>query len=212
MEMQIVDLGKKTMKLCRLGKIFTTSISAQSGVVLLPPYDGKWYNCTTDITNLSNQKFTIKLVDNSTPVTTGFGINLQGNSSYIRIHGTGFSLFSVVDSTIISDTLTGIDLSSWENETTYCGTYKSVTTQCDSPFSGLPSPKQNDRQWCLFISNPFNNSQKAQVSFLNDKTDKTSTNVTKIDKSVSGLANNINYNYPLLILLLLIQMLWKYFY
>ncbi|KAF0464562.1 hypothetical protein F8M41_026515 [Gigaspora margarita] len=193
-------------------QIFTTSISVQSGVVLLPPYDGVWFNCTTDIANLAYQRFTIKLVDNSTPVTTGFGNNLQGNSSYIRIHGTGFSLFSVVDSAITPGTKSSIDITNWENETSYCGTYKSVTTQCDSPFSGLPSPNQNDRKWCLYISNPFNNSQKAQVSFLNDKTDKTSTNVTNIDKSVSGLANNINNNYPLLILLLLIQMLWKYFY
>ncbi|KAF0461849.1 hypothetical protein F8M41_000374 [Gigaspora margarita] len=158
-------------------------MSAQSGVVLLPPYDGAWFNCTDDIANLAYQRFTIKLVDNSTPVTTGFGTNLQGNSSYIRIHGTGFSLSSSVDSKKIPDTYTEIYNSPLTIYTYYCGTYKSVTTQCDSPFLGFPSQKQDDQQWCLHISNPFNNSQKAQVSFLNDKTDKTSTNVTNIDKS-----------------------------
>ncbi|RIB25006.1 hypothetical protein C2G38_2138998 [Gigaspora rosea] len=190
-------------------QIFTKSTTAQSGVVILPPYGGAWWNCTTDIAAAANQSFSIKITDDLTPITPGFGNYHEGNSSIERIQGIGFTLFSLFSSSKIPITFAAIDNVQIYNNIFYCDTYLVAVTQCDSPFMGLPLQNQTDKEWCLYLKNPFNNSQKAYVSFSPDKT---STNATNFDKSVSGNAENINKEHHLLILLILFQMLWEYFY
>ncbi|RIB24997.1 hypothetical protein C2G38_2167040 [Gigaspora rosea] len=189
-------------------KIFINSITAQSGVVLLPAYDGSWMNCTSDIATAAYQSFSIKIVDYSTPVTPGFGTYMNGNSSNERIQGIGVSVYSMITSSILPNTTTDLKKIQISENLVYCGSMAVPVTQCDSPFMGLPSPNQTDQTWCLFISNQFNNSQKAYVSLTPYNTSK---NVNNSDKSVSGMAKNINNEHLLLILLILFQMLWEYF-
>ncbi|RIB29265.1 hypothetical protein C2G38_2136932 [Gigaspora rosea] len=73
-------------------QIFTKSTTAQSGVVILPPYNGMWSNCTIDIAAAEYQSFSIKIEDFSAPISPGFGYYVPGNSSSKRIHGIGFRL------------------------------------------------------------------------------------------------------------------------
>ncbi|RIB13439.1 hypothetical protein C2G38_2144553 [Gigaspora rosea] len=189
-------------------QIFAKNTTAQSGVVFLPKYGGRWSNCTNDIAAVANQSFSIKIVDDLTPITPGFGTYAEGNSSIDRIQGIGFILLSAVFSSNDTNLFTATDNIQGSNVISYCGTNLVAVTQCDSPFMGLPLQNKIHQQWCLVLLNPFNNSQKAYVSLLPDKT---STNATNIDKSVSGNAKNINNGHLLLILLILFQMLWKYF-
>ncbi|CAG8814273.1 9467_t:CDS:2, partial [Racocetra persica] len=156
-----------------------TSINAESGFVLLPPYDGGWYNCTNDILAAVNKSFSIKLVDYSTPATPGFGAYGAGNSSLKRIRGIGFLVFSYVANSTVPFTFTEFNNREVYNMVDYCGTKEFTTTQCDSPFMGFPN-QTKQMKWCLAISNPFNNSQKTYVSFSPDDT---STNSTKNDMS-----------------------------
>ncbi|CAG8648421.1 15157_t:CDS:2, partial [Racocetra fulgida] len=119
-----------------------------------------------------------KLIDDLTPATPGFGLYIGGNSSRKRIHGTGFEVSSGVTNSTYATTISENNNRVVYNDVYYCGTIEFTTTQCDSPFMGLPN--QAGQMWCLFISNPFNNSQKAYVSFSPDET---STNTTNIDMS-----------------------------
>ncbi|KAF0550204.1 hypothetical protein F8M41_024948 [Gigaspora margarita] len=190
-------------------QIFTNSTTAQSGVVILPPYGGAWFNCTTDIAAVANQSFSIKITDDLAPITPQFGVYHGGNSSIERIQGIGFTVNSLVTSSKVPDTLSGFNNIQPYNFIYYCDTNLIAVTQCDSPFMGLPLQNQTDPEWCIFLSNPFNNSQKAYVSLSHDIT---STNAINIDKIVRGNAENINKEHHLLILLILFQMLWEYFY
>ncbi|KAF0550211.1 hypothetical protein F8M41_024955 [Gigaspora margarita] len=188
-------------------QIFINSITAQSGIILLPAYDGSWMNCTADIATAAYQSFSIKIVDFSTPVTPGFGSYVNGNSSNERIQGIGVSVNSFVASSLTPNTSTDLkNIQTFENKF-YCDSVAVPVTQCDSPFMGLPLSNQPDQVWCLMISNVFNNSQKAYVSFLPYDTSKYANNT---DNSVSGIAKNINNEQLLLFLLILFQMLWEY--
>ncbi|KAF0462680.1 hypothetical protein F8M41_000277 [Gigaspora margarita] len=191
-----------------LYEIFPKSTIAQSGVVILPPYYGAWSTCIIDIAAAEYQSFSIKIEDDSAPITPGFGYYVAGNSSEKRIHGVGFRVNSLVKSSITENSTTGFNNIQSYNYIFYCGSNAVVVTQCDSPFMGLPLPNQTNQEWCLYIANPFNNSQKAYLSFIPDKT---SINATYIDKSVNGITKNIINDHLLLILLILLQMLWEYF-
>ncbi|KAF0550207.1 hypothetical protein F8M41_024951 [Gigaspora margarita] len=189
-------------------QIFTKRTTAQSGVVILPPYGGAWWNCTINIAAVANQSFSIKIADDLAPITPGFGSYHEGNSSIDRIQGIGFTLHSSASSSKVQMTFTASNNIQVYNSIFYCGTNLVAVTHCDSPFMGLPLQNQTDQEWCLYLSNPFNNSQKAYVSIFPNRT---STNATNIDKSVSGNAENTNNEHLLLILLILFQMLWEYF-
>ncbi|CAG8761348.1 16594_t:CDS:2, partial [Racocetra persica] len=78
-------------------------INAQSGIVSLPPYDGGWYKCIDDVAIAVNKSFSIKLVDDSTPITSGFGGYIRGNSSLKRISNIGFVVFSFVDDKTVTE-------------------------------------------------------------------------------------------------------------
>ncbi|CAG8464223.1 13762_t:CDS:2 [Racocetra fulgida] len=151
----------------------------------------------------------IKLVDYSTSATPGFGGYSSGNSSLKRIRGIGFQVFSNVANSTVPFTFTEFNNREVYNMVDYCGTTLTTTTQCDSPFMGFPNQTKQMR-WCLYILNPYNNSQKAYVSFSPDET---STTSTKNDMSISGsgITKNINNEYFLLVLLILFQMLWGNF-
>ncbi|RIB17844.1 hypothetical protein C2G38_2087255 [Gigaspora rosea] len=194
-------------------QIFTTSIIAQSGIVFLPPNDGRWVNCTTDLTN---ESFSIKIVDFSLPVTVGFGKNLVGNYSNSRTQGIGVSVSSytlnfdvALNASAISEMT---NTASIKNVIYYCDTLEFLTTQCSSSFKGLPSPDQKERTWCIDIINPFSNGQKVYVSFTPDLT---STNSTKIAANSiangSEMVNTINRKYFLLTLVMMFSILCDYF-
>ncbi|KAF0550196.1 hypothetical protein F8M41_024942 [Gigaspora margarita] len=189
--------------------IFINSITAQSEIILLPAYDGAWVNCITDIAVAAYQSFSIKIVDYSANhVTPGFGDYVHGDSSIEYSQGIGFKAYSYVRSSITPNTYTELAKSKASKIHYYCNSYTAPITQCDSPFMGLPLSNQTDQEWCLDIFNPFNNSQKAYVSFVPDNTSK---NANNSDKIISGMAKNINNEHLLLILLILFQMLWEYF-
>ncbi|CAG8546184.1 9189_t:CDS:2, partial [Scutellospora calospora] len=149
----------------------------QSGIILLPEYEGGWLNCTTDIAAIANRNFSIEVVDFSVPVTPGFGIYVTGDPSLDRIHGNGFSIDSFVTSSALPNTTTDLNNIKLYNETYYCGTLESFTSQCDSQYMGLPSSNQENMKWCLSLTNPFNNSQKIYVSFDGINYNNYSTNI-----------------------------------
>ncbi|KAF0495065.1 hypothetical protein F8M41_021214 [Gigaspora margarita] len=184
-------------------QVFTISTTAESGIAFLPPYGGSWYVCV-NITAVVNKSFSVKLVDDSTPATTGFGDYVKGNTSLKRIYDIGFEVRSYVIG--INDT-NPKDVRPI-NPIYYCNTSEYSTTQCDSQFMGLPLPNQIRLPWCLSILNPYNNSQKAYVSLGSDETYINSNNTYM---STNGMAHNINNEYLLLVLLILFQMLWEYF-
>ncbi|KAF0345546.1 hypothetical protein F8M41_015837 [Gigaspora margarita] len=64
--------------------IFTTSTTAESGIAFLPPYGGLWYG------------FSVKLVDDSTPATMGFGDYVKGNTSLKCIYDNSFEVHSYI--------------------------------------------------------------------------------------------------------------------
>ncbi|CAG8640072.1 3929_t:CDS:2, partial [Racocetra persica] len=168
-------------ELCALF-IFTININAESGIVLLPSHDGYWWNCTSDIAAAVNKRFSINLVDYSTPITPGFGEYFGGDSSLKRIRGTGFHVSSDVKNVTMTSSKAELNNAvnyTFSNKIFYCDTKEFTTTQCDSQFMGLSN--QAGKQWCLYIKNPFNNSQKAYVLFSPDET---STNATNIDMSI----------------------------
>ncbi|KAF0550192.1 hypothetical protein F8M41_024938 [Gigaspora margarita] len=113
-------------------QIFTKSTTAQSGVVILPPYDGA---C-----------FSIKIADDLAPITSGFGNYHEGNSSIDRIQGIGFTLFSLVLSSKVPMTFTAQNDFKSYNDIYYCDTNLVAVTQCDSPFMGLPLSNQTDQE------------------------------------------------------------------
>ncbi|RIB25001.1 hypothetical protein C2G38_2138995 [Gigaspora rosea] len=105
-------------------QIFISSITAQSGIVLLPAYGGSWENCTTDIAAAAYQSFSIKIVDYSANnVTPGFGIYGYGNSSKERIQGIGVTINSAVSSSIIPNTSTGLKNITISNNNFYCASH-----------------------------------------------------------------------------------------
>ncbi|KAF0415897.1 hypothetical protein F8M41_007549 [Gigaspora margarita] len=120
-------------------KIFTTSNNALSGIVILPPYGGSWNGCD-NMTAIVNKSFSVKLVDDSTPATTGFGDYIKGNTSLKRIYGIGFVVSSLVLDIYVANPK---DLIIY-----YCNTSEYSTTQCDSQFMGSPLPNQT-RLPCL---------------------------------------------------------------
>ncbi|RIB21955.1 hypothetical protein C2G38_2243603, partial [Gigaspora rosea] len=178
-------------------QIFTTSITALSGVVILPPYDGSWNGCI-NITTIANKNFSVKLVDDSTPATMGFDDYVKGNTSLKRIYDIGF----VVRSYVMDIYITNLNNLRPINPTYYCNTSEYSTTQCDSPFMGLPLPNQTILPWCLSILNPYNNSQKAYVSLGSNGSNETSTNSNNTSVSTNGMVHNINNEYLLLVLLI----------
>ncbi|CAG8609567.1 5453_t:CDS:2, partial [Racocetra fulgida] len=124
----------------------------------------------------------IILVDYSTPITPGFGGYLGGDSSLKRSRGTGFQVSSDVGNATMTSSKAEFNNEinkTNNNEFYYCDTKEFSTTQCESQFMGLPN--QAGKKWCIWISNPFNNSQKAYVSFSPDEV---STNATNIDMSI----------------------------
>ncbi|CAG8657125.1 3376_t:CDS:2, partial [Cetraspora pellucida] len=133
--------------------------TAKSGIIFLPPYDGAWMNCTNDITTIFNKSFSIKLVDYSTPVTPGFGDYVAGRSSDQRIRGIGFIVYSSFVDQVTSFSISALSNSDIYNMFGYCGTDEYPAIQCDSPIMGLSNPPS--QKWCISITNPFNNSQKA---------------------------------------------------
>ncbi|CAG8704348.1 4965_t:CDS:2, partial [Cetraspora pellucida] len=171
--------------------IFTTSTTALSGIAFLPPYGGSWGNCTLNVATIFKKSFSVKLVDDSTPITPGFGDYVAGNSSLNRIYGIGFIVRLVVKD------LNGVELKDYKfsNVVYYCNTSEYSTTQCDSQFTGLPSQNQTGLECCLLIENPYNNSQKANVSF---DFDETSTNTNIINISANRTTHNINNEHLLL--------------
>ncbi|KAF0550178.1 hypothetical protein F8M41_024925 [Gigaspora margarita] len=148
--------------------------------------------------------FSIKLVDYSIPATPGFGLYVPGNSSTDHIHGTGFSAYSYVRDSASIKTETELKNHYHGNYIDYCGTDEFAITQCNFEVKGLPN--QTELEWCLVIENPFNNSQKANVSFSPDAI---SINPTNIDMTVSGIANNRNDEY-LLLVLLIFSLIWNF--
>ncbi|CAG8758761.1 17429_t:CDS:2 [Cetraspora pellucida] len=179
--------------------------TALSGIAYLPPYGGAWHNCTRNIETIFNKSFSVKLVDNSTPITPGFGDYAKGNSSLNRIYDIGFVVsLKVMD---LNHTELKDPKDQLLNVIYYCNTSEYSVTQCDSQFIGLPFQNQTGLQWCLSIKNPYNNSQKANVSFDSDET---STNTNIINISANGVAHNLNNKHLLLVLLILFQMLWEY--
>ncbi|RIB29435.1 hypothetical protein C2G38_2136839 [Gigaspora rosea] len=199
-------------------QIFTVSIiTAQSGIALLPPNDGSWVytiNYTNGVSAITYKGFSIKLADVSATVTPGFGDSRPGNSSYKRIQGIGFDVFSMVSNSAqksinIDNHNATKDYLFYSKYTNYCYTLEIVTTQCDSPLKGLPLSNEENQEWKLMVTNPFNNSQKVYVSFISDKN---STNATNIDTDniTSGTAKYINNERQLLILAILFPLIWKY--
>ncbi|KAF0415896.1 hypothetical protein F8M41_007548 [Gigaspora margarita] len=125
-----------------------------------------------------SSRFSVKLVDDSTPATTGFGVYAKGTTSLKRIYDIGF----VVLSTVIDLNVT--NHASPTNPIFYCNTSEYSTTQCDSQFMGLPLPNQTRLPWFLNILNPYNNSQKAYVLLGSDET---STNSNNTYMSTNGM-------------------------
>ncbi|CAG8569118.1 8820_t:CDS:10 [Dentiscutata erythropus] len=190
-----------------IGKpLLDEKFEAQSGIVYLPPYGGIWYNCTTDFATVRNQSISIKTVDYSLPVTAGLGYYSLGRYSEDRIQGIGFFVYSYSGTTNYGSSISSDAINTPSNLTFYCDTIEFSTTQCDENFKGLPSPDEKNKQWCISITNPFNNSQKVNVSIIPDLTS-TNSNIITANYITNGceMVNNINRNYFLLILNIVVR-------